>query len=91
MATRRNPEQIQALLKRIATDIANGDTVALACRKHNVSEQSYYRWRQQYQSDVTDMEQRVLELEAENRRLEQIVLDLTKEKKALQEVVKKKW
>ncbi len=45
------------------------------CRKHNVSEQSFYRWKAKYGGmDVSEVK-RLKELERENTELKQIVAE----------------
>jgi putative transposase len=91
MKKRRTPDQVRALLKQFDRDLASGLTVADACRKHGISEQSYYRWRQRHDPGQADDSRRIRELEATVKRLESLVLELAQEKQMLQELVKKKW
>lgn len=91
MKKRRTPDQVRALLKQFDRDLASGVTVADACRKHGVSEQSYYRWRQLHDPTQADDARRIRELETTVKRLESLVLELAQEKQMLQELVKKKW
>ena len=67
--TRYSEEQIIRILKEVET----GVTVAEVCRKHGVSEQTVYRWRNKYGGLETSELQRLRELEAENSRLKRIV------------------
>ena len=50
MARRKNwsAEQIVATLRQIEVQIAQGKSIALACKEAEISEQSYYRWRKEY-------------------------------------------
>ena len=50
MARRKNwsAEQIVAKLRQIEVQIAQGKSLALACKEAEISEQSYYRWRKEY-------------------------------------------
>ncbi len=85
--TRYSEEQIIRILKEVET----GVTVAEVCRKHGVSEQTVYRWRNKYGGLETSELQRLRELEAENSRLKRIVAQQALDIDVLKEVVSKKW
>lgn len=85
--TRYSEEQIIRILKEVET----GVTVAEVCRKHGVSEQTVYRWRNKYGGLETSEWQRLRELEAENSRLKRIVAQQALDIDVLKEVVSKKW
>jgi len=85
--TRYSEEQIIRILKEVET----GVTVAEVCRKHGVSEQTVYRWRNKYGGLETSELQRLRELEAENGRLKRIVAQQALDIDVLKEVVSKKW
>lgn len=72
-ARRHTPEQIIAKLRDAEVDLANGLTVGEVCQKLEVSENTYYRWRNQYGGMQADEARRLRELEAENARLKKIV------------------
>ena len=81
-----NPEQIVAKLRQVEVLMAQGKTVALACKEAGVSFQSYFRWRKEYGGLKLDQAKRLKELERENARLKRVVADLTLEKVMLKEV-----
>jgi transposase-like protein len=56
-----------------------------------VSEQTYYRWRNQFGGMKADDVKRLRELEAENARLKRIVADQVLENQALKEIAKGNW
>ena len=84
---RYTEEQIVAILK----EGQEGLPVPELCRKHGISDASFYKWRQKYTgmqvSDVRKMKQ----LEDENRRLKHLVADLTLDNQALKEINGKNW
>ena len=45
---RFSSEQIIAKLRQIEVQLAQGKSIALACKDAAVSEQSYFRWRKEY-------------------------------------------
>ena len=67
---------------------AQAGTVADACRRIGVTEQSYYRWRKEYGGLKMDQARRMKELEKENARLRRAISDLTLDKLILQEAAK---
>jgi putative transposase len=65
--------------------------VAEVCRKHGISEQTVYRWRNKYGGIETSELHRLRALEAENSRLKKIVAHQALDIDALKELVTKKW
>lgn len=60
------------------------------CRKLEVSEQTFYRWKQQFAGMGVAELRRLKQLEAENRNLKQLVADLSLDTQMLQEAIRKK-
>ncbi len=83
---RFNPEQIIATLRQIEVQLAQGKSLALACKDAGISEQSYYRWRREYGGLQLEQAKRLKELERENARLRRLVADLSLEKQVLKDV-----
>ena len=90
MKSRFSVEQIIRLLREAEVEVAAGKTVGQVCQKLSVSEQTFYRWRQQYGGVTVDDAKRLKELEAENARLKKLVAELALDKQMLQEVVRGK-
>ena len=61
------------------------------CRRHGISEQTFYRWRSKYGGMDVNEARRLKELETENRKLKQLVAELTLDKQALKEMLSKKF
>ncbi len=78
-------------MREAERDLAKGLTVADVCRKLGIVENTYYRWRQQFNQDQIDEARKIRELQAEVDRLKTIVVELMLDKQMLQEVAKKKW
>ena len=68
--------------------VGQGTSIAEACRKIAVTEQTYYRWRKEYGGMGTEQLKRLKELEKENSRLRRVVADLSLEKAILAEAAK---
>ena len=81
-----NLEQVVLKLRQIEVQTAQGKSLALACRKAEISEQSYYRWRKEYGGLQVDQARKMKDLERENARLRRLVADLSLEKQVLADV-----
>ena len=58
------------------------------CKHLEVTEQTYYRWRNQYGGMKADAAKRLKELERENQRLNRIVADQALDIDMLKEVIR---
>jgi transposase-like protein len=88
---KHTPEQIVKKLREAEMELAKGATVADVSRRLGVSEQTYYRWKQQYGGGQADQQVKVKELERQNARLKKIVADQAMDIDALKEIASKKW
>ena len=74
---------------RVLAEAEAGMMVRDVCRKHNVSEQSFYRWKAKYGGmDVSEVK-RLKELERENSELKHIVAELTLDNRMLKDINQK--
>lgn len=80
-------EQIRTVLK----EAESGMKVQAVCKKHGISDTTFYKWRSKYGSQEMIEARRLKQLEEENKRLKSIVADLTLRNQALKRVVSKKW
>jgi putative transposase len=87
MAKRFKEEEIVKILKE-AEELGN---VRDVIRKHNVSEQSFYRWRQKYGGMQTSDVRRLKGLERENTELKKMVAEQALDIRMLKDVNAKKW
>ena len=85
--TRFTEEQIIAVLKEAEAGHSTKDL----CRKHGISEQTFYRWKSKYGGMEVSDARRLRQLEEENARLKRMVADLSLDNQALKELAKKKW
>jgi putative transposase len=84
---RYTEEQIIGILKESEAGVNTQEL----CRKHGVSDASFYKWKAKYGGmDVSDA-RRLKALEGENSRLKRIVADLTLDNQALKELNSKNW
>ena len=89
MARKRyTSEQIIHKLREAEVELGAGKTVPATCRKLGVTEQTFYRWRNQYGGMRTNQAKRLKELEQENSRLKKLVAELHLDKAILEEAVR---
>lgn len=85
-SSRFTTDQIVQILKEAEA----GTAVRELCRRHGLSEQTYYRWRAKYGGVGISEARRLKQLEDENRRLRHAVAELTLDNQALRGVILKK-
>ena len=86
MKKRFTEQQIAFALRQASS----GTPVTEICRKMNVSEPTFYRWKKQFADMGVSEIRHLKQLEDENRRLKRLVADLTLDKQMLQDVLSKK-
>jgi len=60
------------------------------CRKHGISDATYYNWKSKYGSMSASKLKRMKEMEAELLRLKRLYADLALENNALKDLIEKK-
>ncbi len=75
MKKKHSGPQIVAKLRQADVLIGQGKTVPEVCREIEVSQQTYYRWRQKYGGMSPDMIKQLRLLQKENKRLSRVVSD----------------
>lgn len=76
---------------RILHEAESGIPIVDLCRKHNCSEQSFYRWRSRYGGMEVSEAKRLKELERENAELKTMVVEQALDIRMLKDVNSKKW
>ena len=84
-ARKYTEEQIIAVLKEGEA----GAKVADLCRKHGMSEATYYNWKAKYAGMTASDLKRRKAMEAENSRLKQLVAEQALDNQALKELLSK--
>ena len=87
MKKRFTEEQIVRILKEAEDGLAAVDV----CRKHNVSEQSFYRWKAKYGGMEVSEVKRLKALERENEELKKIVAEQALDIRMLKDINSKKF
>ena len=75
-----------AILKEVELGVKVGET----CRKHSVSDATYYKWKNQYSGTTVSHLVQLRELQDENARLKRMYADLALMHNVLKDVVDRK-
>ena len=84
---RYTEEQIIGVLKESEAGVKTGEL----CRKHGMSEATFYKWRAKYAGLTVNELKRLRSLEEENRRLKQIVAQQALDNWAFKELLAKNF
>ena len=87
MKNRFTEEQIIEVLKEAEA----GAKIADLCRKHGISDATYYNWKAKFGGMTVSDAQRLKALEAENSKLKRLLADSLLDNAALKDVVGRKW
>jgi putative transposase len=80
-------EQIIAVLKEHELGAKSSDL----CRKHGISEATFYNWKSKYGGmDVSEVK-RLKALESENAKLKRLLAEAMLDNAALKDLLSKKW
>lgn len=85
--SRFSEEQIVGILKEHAA----GEATGALCRRHGISQQTLYRWKQKYDGLEGNALKRLKALEEENARLKRLVAEQALDNQALKELLRKNW
>ena len=88
MKKRFSEEQIIGILREGEAD---GVLIRDICRRYNVTEQTYFRWRSKFGGMTISDARKLKELESENMRLKKIVAEQMLAIEGLKEIATKKW
>lgn len=87
MQKRYSGPQIVAKLRQADVLIGQGKTVPELCRELEISQQTYYRWRQKYGGMSPDMIKQHRALQKESARLRKVIADQALDIAILKEAV----
>lgn len=87
MKNRFTEEQIIGVLKEAEV----GSKIADLCRKHGISDATYYNWKAKFGGMTVSDAQRLKALEAENSKLKRLLAESLLDNAALKDVVGRKW
>jgi putative transposase len=75
---------------RVLREAESGETVVEVCRKHGISQQTFYLWKKKYAGLGLSELRELRQLREENAKLKRLVADLSLDRHVLQEIVAKK-
>jgi putative transposase len=75
---------------RVLREAESGTTVVEICRKHGISQQTFYLWKKKYAGLGLSELRELRQLRDENGKLKRLVADLSLDRHILQEIVAKK-
>jgi putative transposase len=84
-------EQIIHKLREAEVELARGQTTGEVCRRLEISEQTYYRWRRVYGGLKVEQARRLKTLEKENTRLKRLVAEQALDIAILKEAASGNW
>ena len=87
MKTRFTEAQIIGVLK----DAEAGGKIADLCRKHGISDATYYNWKAKYGGLTVSEAQRLKALESENSKLKRLLAESLLDNAPLKDIVGRKW
>jgi putative transposase len=87
MKKRFTEEQIIGVLKEADA----GAKIAELCRKHGISDATFYNWKAKFGGMTVSEAQRLKELEVENGKLKRLLAETMLDNAALKDVVGRKW
>ena len=88
---RHSVGQIVAKLRKADVELGKGKKVPEVCKLLEVTEQTYYRWRQKYGGMKPEMAKQLKTLEKENARLKKMVAEQALDMEILKEAAKGNW
>jgi putative transposase len=84
---RFSEEQIIGVLKEAEA----GARTKELCRKHGISDQTFYNWKATYGGMTVSEARRLKALEQENSRLKRLLAEAELDKAALKDLLSRKW
>jgi transposase-like protein len=88
---RHTVDQIIAKLRRADVELGKGKKVPEICRLLEISEHTYYRWRQKYGGMQPEMAKQLQALQKENARLKKMVAEQALDMEILKEASRGNW
>ena len=88
---RHTTEQVIEKLRRADVELGKGQKVPDVCKTLQITEQTYYRWRQKYGGMAPEMAKQLKALEKENARLKKLVANQALDMEILKEAAKGNW
>ena len=88
---RHTADQVILKLRRADVELGKNKKVAEICRLLEITEQTYYRWRQKYGGMQPEMAKQLKSLQKENGRLKKLVAEQALDMEILKEASRGNW
>ncbi len=88
---RHTVDQIIAKLRHADVELGKGKKVPEICKILEITDQTYYRWRQKYGGMQPEMAKELKSLQKENARLKKLVAEQALDKEILKEAARGNW
>ena len=88
---RHSVDQIVSKLRRADVELGKEKKIPEVCKIIEVTEQTYYRWRQKYGGMAPEMAKELKALQKENGRLKKMVAEQALDMEILKEAAKGNW
>ena len=89
--SRHTTDQIIEKLRQADVALGKGQKVPEVCKAPEITEQTYYRWRQKYGGMAPEMAKELKTLQQENARLKKVVANQALDMEILREAAKGNW
>ena len=89
--SRHTTDQIMEKLRQADVALGKGQKVPEVCKALELTEQTYYRWRQKYGGMAPEMTRQLRALEKENARLKKLVAEQALDMEILKEAAQGNW
>jgi len=89
--SRHTTEQIIEKLRQADVALGKKQKVPEICKALEITEQTYYRWRQKYGGMAPEMTKELKALQKENARLKKLVAEQVLDMEILKEAAKGNW
>jgi transposase-like protein len=90
-SNRHTVEQIIVKMRRADVELGKGKKVPEICKLLEITDQTYYRWRQKYGGMQPEMAKELKALQKENARLKKLVAEQALDMEILKEAAKGNW
>ena len=88
--TMKKTRHTEETIIQVLNEARAGGAVAEICRRHGISEASFYKWKQKYGGMQVSEAKRLKLVEEENRKLKKLVADQALDMMVLKELLSKK-
>ena len=89
--SRHTTDQMIEKLRQADVALGKGQKVPEVCKQLQITEQTYYRWRQKYGGMAPEMAMQLRSVQKENARLKKLVAEQALDMEILKEAARGNW